>query len=166
MTIINDINKDGFIFKKFMPNDYIYQCIINSKDPNEFWEIDHFFIEEFKKLGLEVDNVLSVYEDIKLGQSHVMHTHLIPADCQIVVWVPFTEYEGRAYLYGTKEEIKKFYPQFGDMVLMKTNDLNFIHGVEPLLNDTIVRTILFSVNFKGESGAQHITVDAYSGKEI
>ena len=163
MKLKEKINEEGFVFSKFEPNLDIYNEILNTEEPND--KIKNFFRKAIGNFGIIPGNLHTVYEDITLGLFHELHTHLIQADFQVVVWAPQDNYEGRAYVYGTRGNLKKFYPKYGDMVFMKTNDLNFIHGVEPLENDTLVRTMLLSVNYTGTDG-KHLTVSADDYRSI
>lgn len=163
MTIQQLINENGFYFDYFNPDLNIYHRIMNTVNPDSY--IQSFFSNYLKNKNFSFRTLHMVYEDIKFGQYHELHTHLTPSDFQAVVWVPQEKYTGRAFLYGTEKNIEKFYPKFGDICFMKTNDLKFIHGVEPLLSDTLVRTLLISINYSGTHG-EHLTVSHSSLEPI
>lgn len=162
-NLLDTINKDGFVFKKFDPSIEVKKHILSSDSPDSV--VLNFFTIVLNEFGLNFSNLHMVYEDIRIGMHHELHSHLIPADYQAVVWVPQDTYAGREFLYGTPEKISKFKPCWGDICLMKTNDLNYIHGVDPLLNNTLVRTLLISVNCNGYLG-EHLTVDANNYQPI
>lgn len=156
IEILKKINEEGFVFVGFETNDSIYDSILNTDTPNK--KILDFFKEKIEKFGVEVRKIEGVYEDISEGMSHKLHTHLIPAEFQVVVWVPTEAYLGRDFLYGTREEIKKHHGLFGEMCLMKCNDLKFIHGVSPMETKCLFRTLLLHVNLVFSDG-RHMTVD-------
>lgn len=155
--ILKHINQNGFYFNQFKPDEKFLAELFNGETPSPYVH------EKTKKIlthfGLPVDQLQLVYEDINLGEYHEMHTHLIPADLQVIIWGIKGHYTGRDFKYGTKDHLKSFYPKFGDICFMKTNDLNFIHGVSPLKSGHKVRTLLVSVNCLGLLG-EHVTVDA------
>ena len=163
MKIKKEIDSKGFYFSNFPKDKDIYTTILNTLEPND--KIENFFTKVIEDHGFCFDKLHLVYEDITLGLYHETHTHLTPSDYQAVVWVPKDSYEGRAFLYGSKQDLKKHYPEFGDICFMKTNDLNFIHGVEPLETDTLVRTLLISINYRGKHG-EHVTVSSENLKSI
>jgi hypothetical protein len=163
MNIQEIIENKGFYFDSFDPRLDLYHRIMHTSEPDLF--IENFFSNYLLKKKFNFKKLHLVYEDIKLGQYHELHTHLIPANYQAVIWAPQDNYKGRAFIFGTKNNLNKFYPKFGDICFMKTNDLNFIHGVEPLLNDTLVRTLLISINYLGSNG-EHLTVDHLNLKPI
>ena len=106
-----------------------------------------------------------VFEDLQKGEFHELHTHLTPCDYQAIIWAPETSYEGRHFIYGTITKQTEFKPSFGDICFMKTNDLNFIHGVTTLITNTKVRTLLISINYSGKWG-EHLTVSAKDHQPI
>ena len=156
-NLVRRINEEGFVFLKFPKSKEIFERLLNTDKPDGFIKI--FFIKYFKNLGISHNRLNFVYEDIYQNDYHEMHTHLTPSDFQAVVWVPRSEYRGRAFLYGTSDNLKEFYPEFGDICFMKTNDLKYIHGVKKLENDTLVRTLLISLNCSSPEDA-HVTVSA------
>ncbi len=156
--IINRVNNEGFVFLNFKPEKDLFEFILNSESPSDERYIYRFFINELDKLGITVSSIAGVYEDINKGMSHKLHTHLIPAEFQLVVWVPSGEYKGRDFIYGTKENIKRHHGKYGEMCLMKCNDLNFVHGVDPMESNTNFRTLLLHINITAFDG-RHMTVD-------
>lgn len=154
------IDEEGFVFLRFFPEVDIYRAILRSSSPENEKSILEFFKEQLELHGLKVNKIQGVYEDIHQGMSHELHTHLIPTEYQVVIWVPEDfGYEGRAFVYGKLGELKKHYGQWGEMVIMKTNDLDFVHGVEPLKSKGKFRTLLLHINPLFSDG-RHITVAA------
>ncbi len=155
--ILKEINNKGFSFGRFDPNNELFESILNTNQPDE--KILNFFKKEFENLGFEIREIAGVYEDITEGMSHKLHTHLIPAEFQVVVWVPMqSNYLGREFVYGTREKLKEYHGLFGEMCFMKCNDLQFIHGVNPLKSEQLFRTLLLHVNLLFSDG-RHMTVD-------
>lgn len=157
MNLEKEINKKGFIFSRVKMTSEIQELILNSKEPT--LEIKNIFLNFIKELDPTVKDIHCVYEDIKQGMFHEMHTHLTPSRYQAVFWFPKGDYVGREFLFGTKNKIESFKPTSKDVCFMKTNDLNFIHGVSPLQNNTLVRTLLVSVDHTTNLG-EHLTVSA------
>ena len=150
---MQQLNEKGFIFSSFTPDPEMRQKILNSTTPNQ--EIRDYMFNVLKDMGLGIKEIELNYEDVRKGNSLLMHTHLIPADYQVLFWVPDNDdFEGRGFIYGTKDNIQVFYPKFGDICFMKANDLNFIHGVEELHSESLVRTVIVNVNNRAKLGEQ------------
>jgi len=149
---ITDIYDHGFLFVKYTPEKYIYDKIMdldfnfkgnipggmggtsldNLEDPN-FNLIKEYYSNIINSLGLEGFSLQFDLERMDQGNYHIMHSHRISAIFQACIWVPKkNDYSGRYFIYGTKEDLKFFKPQYGDLVLMKPNDNRFLHGVSPL----------------------------------
>jgi hypothetical protein len=145
------------MFVKDMTPESIINEILSTNEPTP--RLKEYYTQSLKNLGLEIRNIEQVYEDIYIGGYHELHTHLIPADFQVVVWAIPESFEGRDFVYGTKKKLRSYHPKNGDMCLMKTNDLRFVHGVQPLTSGSMVRTMLINVNPTTELG-EHLTVRA------
>lgn len=151
------IDSDGFVLKTTSLDEQFRNDVLNSKSPSDFAR------RTIKKIlnenGFEDSPLQIVYESFILGDSNALHTHLVPADFQLLVWVPKDDnFVGRSFLYGKKDgPIKQFKPRLGDICFMKTNDLEFVHGVTELTSDTLVKTVIVSVNCLADHG-EHLTV--------
>lgn len=161
--MISEINKNGFLFKKIDISNKIIKDVLSSKEPTK--EIKKYFIKTLKDFDPDIKKIHCVYEDIKYGMHHEMHTHLTPSRYQAILWFPLEDFEGRDFIYGTKDFVKTFKPNIGDICFMKTNDLKFIHGVSPLKTDTLVRTLIISIDHVTCKG-EHLTVSADKLKNI
>ncbi len=157
MSLEKEINKNGFIFRTLALSEEHRLDILQSKEPSS--EIIDTFLQILKSFDPLVNSIHCVYEDIKQGMYHEMHSHLTPSRYQAVVWFPKDAFLGRQFLYGKKDNIKKFTPRFNDICFMKTNDLDYIHGVALLETDTLVRTLLISIDHITNLG-EHLTVSA------
>lgn len=143
---LGNLNREGFLFNSYsFPKNFKTKVLTESEPSLETISIIQNILEEF---NLPIDNTKIDFEDVILGESNELHTHLIPADCQMLIWVPLDEeYTGRDFLYKKKgQEIRRFKPKLGDICFMKTNDLDFLHGVSKLESDSRIRTIVVSVN--------------------
>jgi hypothetical protein len=157
MNLMDIVKRNGFEFGEYSPEEGLLEHIISIDSPDQ--RVKDFFEKVVASFGLATDKLHFVFEDLKLNQGHALHTHLIPADMQMIVWFPKSEFEGREFQFGTKENLKKHTPKLGELCFMKTNDLDFIHGVTTLETDTIVRTLIISINCHGRLG-EHLTIDA------
>jgi len=157
MNLEKEINNKGFVFAKIEMDENFKTKVLHSTEPNI--EIKDFFLKSLKKIDSKIKDIHCVYEDIQEGMFHEMHTHLTPSRYQVVVWFPKEDYSGREFIYGKRDSLNTFKPSFKDMCFMKTNDLNFIHGVAPLKTNTLVRTLLISVDHATNLG-EHLTVSA------
>lgn len=157
MNLETEINKKGFIFNRLHIEDKLQAEVLNSTEPTP--KVKGFFLNFLRSLDPSIKDIHCVYEDIKQGMYHKMHSHLTPCRYQVLFWFPQAEYVGREFLFGTKDKIESFKPTSKDLCFMKTNDLNFIHGVAPLENDTLVRTLLISVDHVTNLG-EHVTISA------
>jgi hypothetical protein len=163
MNLEKEINKKGFIFNRIEISDELNDKVLSSNEPTP--EIKKTFLNFLKEIDSEIKDIHCVYEDIKEGMFHEMHSHLTPSRYQVIFWFPKSDYVGREFLFGTRRKIESFKPTNKDFCFMKTNDLNFIHGVAPLGNNTLVRTLLISVDHATNNG-EHLTVSAKSLKDI
>jgi hypothetical protein len=157
MSLMDIVKKEGFQFAEYSPEEGLLEHILSIQTPDQ--RVKDFFKEVVSSFDLDSEKLHFVFEDLKLAEGHCLHTHLIPADLQMIVWFPKSEFEGREFQFGTKDNLKKHTPKLGELCFMKTNDLDFIHGVTPLETDTIVRTLIISINCHGALG-EHLTVDA------
>lgn len=132
---IENINKHGFVFHKY--DTYLVKDTLKLSSQNLFNYIKDLISVDGERLHYDVDT-------IHKGQEIRPHFHIIPGSFQVVVWLPNSPFEGRDYLYGTKNSLKKYHPEKGVMCFMKPNDPNFIHGVSELISDTSVTTVGFS----------------------
>lgn len=153
--ILKDINDNGFHLNQFHEFNEIKSEMLTSKIPSEKLSIS--VKQLLQTFGFEPRPLHLVYEDLYFNEGHIMHTHLTPCDFQVLIWACKKKYEGREFIYGTKSNLQKHQPEFGDICFMKTNDLDFIHGVEPLKSKVTVRTLLISYNYSGKTG-EHLTV--------
>ena len=157
MNLEEEINKHGFIFRTLRLNEQHRLDVLQSEEPSR--EIIDTFLRILKSFDPLINSIHCVYEDIRQGMYHEIHTHLTPSSYQAVVWFPEDTFLGRQFLYGKKDNIKEFTPRFNDICFMKTNDLDYVHGVAPLETDTLVRTLLISINHVTNLG-EHLTVSA------
>ena len=155
--ILDSIETEGFYFSHFKGKPSLLESLLSLKEPTS--DLEEQVTQLLNEFDLFPAKLHLVFEDLKINESHVLHTHLTPCDFQILIWAADKPYEGRNFLYGTLTEIKSFHPSFGDICFMKTNDLKYIHGVDELLTDTTVRTLLISFNYSGKKG-EHLTVTA------
>lgn len=151
------IHEQGFVLKKHNLSEEFRRDVIASDTPSEYAQ--KIIREVLQANDCPVEPLQIVYEPFKLHESNAMHTHLVPADFQLLIWVPKDDdFKGRKFLYGKKDgPISSYTPKFGDICFMKTNDLDFIHGVSKLETDTVIKTIIVSVNCLGKLG-EHVTV--------
>ena len=153
MSLTLELNNQGFIFQRFEPQAQMRSYILGLENPTE--ELEAYIKTIFDSLQIPYEDFDVAFEDATYNAGLSLHTHLIPASFQVIIWVPeHSEYAGRGFIYGSKEKTATFYPQFGDLCLMKTNDLNFFHGIEPLKSNTKFRTIIVSVDNCGNLGQQ------------
>ncbi len=157
------INSLGFVFNQVLLDQKDLAEVLFSPEPTD--RIRNLVLKLLKEFDSSIKSIHCVYEDIRKGMFHEMHTHLTPSRYQVVFWFPKDEYAGREFLYGTKNDIKSFKPKLGDICFMKTNDLKYIHGVAPLKTDTLVRTLLVSVDHVTNLG-EHVTISANELKSI
>lgn len=155
--IKNIIQENGFYFSKFEKDQSFHGLLLNTPQPTK--QVEEYVSQILEGFDIKSDKLHLVYEDITQGESHALHTHLTPCDFQVLIWAPKAQFKGRDFIYGTRTNLQNFHPDFGDICFMKTNDLDFIHGVAPMINDTLVRTLLISVNYTGKLG-EHLTVKA------
>ena len=151
------IEKNGFFLSTFKENKDFLQHLLNVNEPNS--ETKAYAKSILKDFGLLSDKLHLVFEDFAKGDSICLHTHLTPCDFQILIWAHEKNFIGREFVYGKKKSLIKFKPSFGDICFMKTNDLDFVHGVERLESDSRVRTLLISYNYTGKLG-EHLTIDS------
>lgn len=153
MSLSLQLSNSGFIFQRFEPEAQMRSYILGLDKPTE--ELETYIQSIFDSLQIPYQDFDISFEDTYPNTGLSLHTHLIPASFQILIWVPESaEYQGRGFIYGSKEKTATFYPQFGDLCIMKTNDLNFFHGVEPLQSNIKFRTIIISVDNHGNLGQQ------------
>lgn len=155
--IYKTIEKDGFFFSKFIPDpEFLTHLLEIDRTNDQTKKFVYKILQNFNLDSLKID---LVFEDFEKGDSIALHSHLIPADMQILIWAHNHDFLGREFIYGKADNLKYFKPQFGDICFMKTNDLNFVHGVERLKTQYKVRTLLISYNISSRYG-EHITVDS------
>lgn len=159
MTLEERINDCGFIFSTSNFDVEILKEALATEGTTPSEKVKTYFLNFFKRQDPKIKSIECVYEDIRYSMYHEMHTHLVPARYQIVVWFPEAKFEGREFVFGTKKHLKKITPSYGDYCFMKTNDLKYIHGVTPLETDILVRTMLISVDHAGKLG-EHVTVSS------
>lgn len=152
MDLNLELKSQGFLFQQFEPLAHMRSYILGLEHPTE--ELEEYIKSIFDSLKIPYQDFDISFEDAtNTGLS--LHTHLIPASFQVLIWVPeHSEYFGRGFIYGTEGKTATFYPKFGDLCLMKTNDLSFYHGVEPLRSNIKFRTIIVSVDNAGNLGQQ------------
>lgn len=149
--LLSDLDRDGFIFKREIFGDEFKNKVLNEASPS--LETISIIKKILTKYELSTENTQINYEDVSINESNELHTHLIPADCQMIIWIPLTDnFKGRDFIYKSKNQhVNKHHPRYGDICFMKTNDLNFLHGVSKLETDTQIRTILVSINCNQET---------------
>jgi hypothetical protein len=153
MSLKLQLSNSGFVFQRFEPLAHMRSYILELDKPTE--ELETYIKTIFDSLQIPYQDFDTSFEDTHLHTGLNLHTHLIPASFQVLMWVPeSSDYLGRGFIYGSQEKTATFYPQFGDLCLMKTNDLNFFHGVEPLKSNIKFRTIIISVDNHGKLGQQ------------
>lgn len=157
MNLETEINNKGFVFGKIHLDEREHMEVLAFPEPSDY--LQGLFLRIIRRFDPSVSSIHCVYEDIRKGMYHEMHTHLTPSRYQALIWFPCDDFLGRDFLYGTKTEIKRFHPTVEDICFMKTNDLSFIHGVAPLESDTLVRTLLISVDHATNLG-EHLTIAA------
>lgn len=135
-TMLEELNEKGFLFREYSP-----RLLMNGNIYDNFKMIIKYFIDINEPLHID-EQVL------KVGEGIGMHYHIIPGSFQAVTWIPEGEFEGREFIYGTKDNLKSIKPKLGLMCFMKPNDPNFIHGVSRLKTDTVIRSIGASSSFK------------------
>lgn len=155
MSLEEEINLNGFLFKNLDIPENIKKEALAFSEPTT--SVVSFFLNYLKRLDPMIKNIHCVYEDIKFGMFHEMHTHLTPSRYQVLAWFPRSDYDGREFIYGEKNNLKKIKPTSDLLCFMKTNDIKYIHGVEPLKNDTLVRTLIMSVDHVTMMG-DHLTI--------
>jgi hypothetical protein len=155
--IYDTIEKEGFFFSKFSNNQALLSHLLEIEKPT--LETKDLVLKVLKEFELDSSKVELVFEDFEKGDAIALHSHLIPADMQILIWAHEDEFLGREFIYGTSKNLNHFKPQYGDICFMKTNDLNFIHGVERLRTQCRVRTLLISYNISSKYG-EHLTIDS------
>lgn len=162
--ILPIIVSSGFYVTKFEQDSSFKEYLLSCSRPDQ--RIRNYVNELLSQFNITIKNIHLVFEDIdQIGQEHELHTHLVPCDFQVLIWAESSNYDGRYFRYGTREKLSELRPSFGDICFMKTNDLNFIHGVSPLKSNSFIRTLLISVNHSGNFG-EHLTISAKRLKPI
>jgi|GEM_PF-6639670 hypothetical protein len=154
------LDLEGFVFVDGEPfTSRFRKDVLKEKSPtcHVMESIDGFL----KSYDLPISGTQIVYETYEKGDGNNLHSHLLPADLQLLIWVPEKDvYQGRDFLYGKADgRINSLKPRFGDVCFMKTNDLSFVHGVSSLETEMIFKTIIVSINYSGSKG-EHLTVSA------
>lgn len=155
MSLEKEINQYGFLFNDIEIPEYIKDEVLSSSEVTD--TVMFFFLDELRKRDPEITKLHCVYEDLRLGMFHEMHTHLTPSRYQVLAWFPEAKYHGREFIYGKKDNLRGFFPTSNILCFMKTNDIEYVHGVSPLESDILVRTLVMSVDHAGQFG-EHLTV--------
>jgi hypothetical protein len=132
MITIENINKYGFVFHAFNPDEI-------------FKETDEETIEALEDyvsslIQMPNEHLVTDIDILKYGDDIPLHYHIIPGSFQVVVWAPTAPYKGRQYVYGTMDYLRFMQPGRGLMCFMKPNDPEFIHGVTMLQSTEPVKT--------------------------
>jgi hypothetical protein len=155
-SLSKQIEKEGFVFRKFRPSEDFRNIILNNTCDSPLVELEIKKI--LRKFNCPTDKLQIVFEDFLENDSNDLHTHLIAADFQVLMWATKSNFKGRDFIYTNElGEEKRFSPSFDDICFMKTNDLNFKHGVSKLETNCLVRTIIISVNCLAKKG-EHLTI--------
>lgn len=138
--LLNQINKEGFVFIEYDKN------LIDLKSNEDKSLILKEIIKQ--KINLENETLYVDWDFLKQGEDIKLHYHIIPGSFQAVTWFPEESFEGREFIYGTRDNLKKIKPRAGLICFFKPNDPNFIHGVSPLLTNSIVYSFGFTSSTK------------------
>lgn len=168
MSLEDKINNEGFVFLKYKTDPKVKEEFLNleknslnSKGTPGFggnvWETSvkellpyscQFYEDLLNTYDLPKDYLFFDLEKIKKEDYHFLHTHFVPARYQICIWIPLDDsFKGREFVYGTQDNLKKFRPSFGDLVIFKPNDTTWVHGTTPLLTDIPVYSIGITSSF-------------------
>lgn len=140
-NLLKRINEEGFVFAEYDPS--LIEHLDN--DVRRSYAL-RYIIEDY--LEVKGENIYCDWEVLKKGEEIPLHYHIIPGSFQAVTWIPEGEFEGREFLYGTLDDIKKIKPRLGLICFFKPNDPKFVHGVAPLLTDTTVYSYGFTSSTK------------------
>ena len=134
--LYKQIQEEGFVFKTFESTTEFKRLALHSSPDDELL-LGHIH-KILKSFFVPINNLQIVFEDFKQNDSNDLHTHLIAADYQVLIWVTEdSEFSGRDFLYEkVPSQTKRFRPSNGDICFMKTNDLRFRHGVSTLKSNS------------------------------
>lgn len=75
---------------------------------------------------------MNMHTDIEVNKSSVFH---------VCIWFPEEQYEGRDFIYGTKDNLQVHHPAYGDCVFINTINTDFVHGVSSLSSRSVVVSV-------------------------
>jgi hypothetical protein len=162
MNEINDLRKNGFIFKNIEISDELisklyslpYSEKYNNVNEHERNTGGEYIIPSDSDITLELRaRLMESVEDVqlKIAISHMefLAIRVMPGDFisfhqdpkysrngffHINIWAPKSPYEGRDFIYGTPELTESIHPERGDVVFINDEPGPFIHGVRPFIS--------------------------------
>lgn len=168
-SIVDKVLQEGFVFlKRNMPQKLADQFLKleyqKSSYKNEYGVEDMMWRVKYLPSNLEdqyktwLNEVLVDYPDVlefvndrfkynshkvTKGEGFKVHTDYYEEGIfQILCWVcKDKDFEGREFLHGKKEDLKKIKPQTGLICLMDILNPDFYHGVSELKTDTEIVTV-------------------------
>lgn len=150
---LNKLNTDGFIFKK---------CLSPIEDNLTLERYIQYISREIKNnIELKGEKLIYDCEEFNINNEILTHYHLLAGSFQAVAWYYESEFEGREFIFGTKEQVYKLKPKMGYICFFTPNNPKFIHGVLPMKTEgTNFVSIGFSSIVNDMNGNKDIFLDS------